>query len=430
MRTLLVAVMLLAATLVAAQTDRSKVQGRDELRFTLILSRHGIRPPLTADSVLNLHSADPWPGWEVPLGYLTPHGAVAIQQMGAYMRQDFARHGLLPATGCPGSNDIYIYSDTDERNVTSTRSTFAGLEPGCDPRPIHTIAPVQGVRDPLFSPIPGTFPAPPAEVAEAGMKAILGDDPAAFFSLAGNPELKEFAHILAPDAAHPAAKPILDDPRPLTAASAMIEDVFLEFIDAKPMAEVGWGRLDEATLLRLRPLHAKQFILTTRSPLSARTSGSNMVAHILDTMEQATESRQGATVPGALGPAGTHLVYISGHDSNLCNVGGLLNLHWKVDGVADDTPPDSQIVFELWQNSQSKQWSVRLLYRGQTMDQLRSAESLSATNRPVEVPLTPPGCAAGKPCSFTAFARAAHALLDPARVQQKLPPMQVAPPTP
>jgi len=426
MRTFLVAALLLTATLVPAQTYTAKNHGKDELRFTLVLSRHGVRPPLTTNAMLDLHSADPWPAWEVPLGYLTPHGGEALRQMGAYMRLDLARNGLLSAAGCPSSSEVYLYADTDERNIMSTYTTLAGLAPGCDPLPVNTIVPTVGVKDPLFSPVPGTFPPPSADAIAADRQAVLGNDPAAFYSLAGNPELKEFAGILAPDAAHPAAKPILGDPRPLTAASSMVEDILLEYVDGKPMREVGWGRVDASTIHRLMPLHTRQFTFSTRLPLTARTQGSNLMAHILDTLEQAAQ--HDSAVPGALGPAGTHLVYISGHDSNLCYIGGLLGLHWTAEGLTDDTPPDSQIVFELWQNRKSKQYSVQVHYRAQTIEQLRTGQALSLANPPIEVKLTPPGCGAGQSCAFAAFDHAAHAMLDQAYVKSGLLPTHNAPP--
>jgi 4-phytase/acid phosphatase len=425
LRILVAAAFLLATAVAPAQSQPTKGGGKNQLRFTLVLSRHGIRPPLIAASTLNLHSSDPWPEWEVPPGYLTPHGALAIQQMGAYMRLDLARNELLPASGCPKRSEVYLYADTEERNISSTRNTFAGLEPGCDPLPIHTIVPAPGVRDSLFSAVPSTFPPPPPEAAAADMQATLGNDPKAFFSSAGNPGLDELARTLAPDPAHPAAKPILDDPRPLVAASTLIEDILLEYVDAKPMSEVGWGRIDEPTLRRLLPLHTKQFGLATRTPLSARTQGSNMMAHILATLEQAAQSGQPKPVPGAIGPVGTRLVYVSGHDSNLSNIGGLLDLHWNVDGRTDDTPPDSQIIFELWQNSKSKEYTVRLRCRAQTIDQLRSGEVLSLANSPVEVNLTPPGCHANQPCPFSNFDHAAHSLVDPAYVKTDLMPTHV-----
>jgi 4-phytase/acid phosphatase len=430
MRKLIIAVLLLAATVVPVQAQASKKQSQDKLRFTLVLSRHGVRPPLTAASVLGLHSSSAWPEWEVPLGYLTPHGASAIRQMGAYMRLDLARKGLFPAIGCPGNSDIYLYADTQQRTILSTRNTFAALEPGCNLPPVHTIVTASGVDDPVFSPIPGTFPPPSEEAVAADRQAALGNNPAAFFSLAGNPELKELAAILVPDHAHSAAKPILNDPRPLAAASPLIEDFLLEYTDGKPMAEVGWGRVDEPTLRRLMPLYVKGFGLVTRPSLTARTRSSNLVAHILDTLEQAAQTQPAGPVRGAFGPVGARMVYLGGHDSDLSRIGGLFNLHWTVEGVTDDTPPDSQIVFELWQNAKSKQYTVRLFYRAQTFDQLRSSQALTLVRPPAKVDLTPPGCHASQPCPFTAFDHAARALLDPAYIKPDLMPTQIAPSNP
>jgi 4-phytase/acid phosphatase len=433
MRTLFVAVLLITATIVPAQTHPSQDQGHDELRFTLVFSRHGIRSPTTDASVLNLHSTDPWPEWEVPPGFLTPHGGMAIRQMGAYMRFDLVRKGLLPAAGCPDNNDVYLYADTDERTIMSARDTFAGMVPGCELPPVHTIVPVPGSRDPLFAPIPGTFPPPPAAAVAADRRAAWGKDQAALFSVASNPELKTLAGILAPDPEHPALRPILDDPSPLAAASPLIEAIFLEYVDGKPESQVGWGRIDASTLRRLIPLHVRQYALMTRAPLAARSKGSNLVAHILDTLEQAAQyspARPAALVLGALGPVGARLVYINGHDDNLFYIGGLFNFHWNVDGIADDTPPDSQIVFELWQNPVSMQYSVRLFFRAQTINQLRSGEALTPANPPAEVGLTPPGCRAGQRCPFAVFDRAARAVLDPAYIEPNLMPTHIAPSNP
>jgi 4-phytase/acid phosphatase len=216
-------------------------------------------------------------------------------------------------------------------------------------------------------------------------------------------------------------------------AAPLIEDFLLEYTDGKPMPEVGWGRVDEPTLRRLMPLYVKGFDLVTRTPLSARSRGSNLVAHMLDTLEQAAQPAQtqpATPVPGAFGPVGTRLVYIGGHDSDLSFIGGLFSLHWTVGGITDDTPPDSQIVFELWQNSKSKQYTVRLFYRAQTYDQLRSGQTLTLASPPAKVVLTPPGCRAGQPCSFADFDRAAHALLDPAYIKPDLLPTQIAPANP
>jgi 4-phytase/acid phosphatase len=290
---------------------------------------------------------------------------------------------------------------------------------------VHTIASSQYVKDPLFLPAPDTFPPPSAQAVAADQHAALGDNPAAFFSLAANPELKELASILAPDPAHPAAKPILDDPRPLAAAATLIEDFLLEYADGKPMQEVGWGRVDETTLRRLIPMHVKAFNYVMRTPLAARVRGSNLMAHILDSLVQAAQTQQ--IKAGAIGPVGARVVYISGHDGNLCNLGSILNLHWEADGIADDTPPDSQLVFELWQNLKSRQYSVRIFFRAQTLNQLRTLQPLTLAHPPVEFPLTPPGCRSGQPCPLADFEKAARALLDPAYIKPGLLPTEIAP---
>jgi 4-phytase/acid phosphatase len=156
------------------------------------------------------------------------------------------------------------------------------------------------------------------------------------------------------------------------------------------------------------------------------------MAHILGTLEQAAQHSQtqdAVPVPGAFGPMGIRLVYINGHDGNLLNIGGLFNLHWNVDGIADNTSPDSQIIFELWRNSKSKQYFVRLIYRAQTIDQLRSSQPRTLANPPAEVYLTPAGCRAGRPCPFTTFVQAANAALDPVYINPNLLPTQIAPPS-
>ena len=219
----------------------------------------------------------------------------------------------------------------------STRNTFAGLEPGCDPLPIYTIIPAPGRQRPALLAYPqAPFPRRPRKRSTADRQAAMGNDPAAFFSFAGNPELKEFAHILAPDPAHPAAKPILDDPKPLAAASptgrGYIARICRRQTDVR--SRLGASRRGPLSAVSYRCI-VKQFTLMTRTPLSARTQGSNLMAHILDTLEQAAQPAQTQSampVPGAFGPVGTHLVYLSGHDCDLCYIGGLFDLHWTVGG--------------------------------------------------------------------------------------------------
>jgi 4-phytase/acid phosphatase len=411
---LLLAAALLTATLVSAQAPKPALpKDHGHLVFSLVLSRHGIRPPLHPTSELNLRSSDPWPEWEVPLGYLTPHGELALQAMGAYMRQDYTRTGLLPATGCPAPGSLYLYADTDERNIASTRATFRAFAPGCPPLPVNVVAtlPDAMLSDKYF----GT-PPPPEKTTTS--------QPSNPHPVPLDPELTEFAHILAPDPAHPAAKPVLSEPNPLAASSSLLEDILLEYYDDKPLSEVGWGRVDAATLHRLVLLHAPAFGQDLRDPYRASFRASNVILHILDTLQQAATA---APVPGAIGPVGTRLVYLSGHDTNLYAVAAALGLRWTFDGATNGTPPDSQLVFELWQHPGSKNTYLRIRAVQQTPDQLRSAAPLTAQNPPVQQYLKPTGCTSIQHCPLSTFATAVQPILNPAATLPALQPTKPAP---
>ena len=181
MRRLLTLIALITIPLAAAaQTHPPANHPKDHLKFTLILSRHGIRPPLTAADALNARSSDPWPTWEVPLGHLTPHGAEALTQLGLYLRADLNQTGLFTADTCSSPADVYLYTDTDERNISSTRATFTAFAgPGCPALPIYTWkAPATGPnRDPNFLPIAGhTFAPPRGDISTNTMTEALAAD--------------------------------------------------------------------------------------------------------------------------------------------------------------------------------------------------------------------------------------------------------------
>lgn len=415
-------IVLAAGSVLVPSMRGSEPDGREKLSLVVILSRHGVRSPLVPSSTLDLRSTDAWPEWEVPPGYLTPHGARALRQMGMYMRSELARSGLIPGSACPAPGTIYLYSDTDERNIDSTHNTFAGFMPSCPAVAVNTMTTSAGMRDPLFLPIPQTFSAPSSAALAIERQKLLRGRVIPFFVPNEQSRIEKLVHVMSPEKVRSVTKPILEETLPLTAASPLIEDIFLEFADGKPMCEVGWGRVDEPFLRQLIPLHVQEFASRTRTPLASVTQGSDLMAHILDTLEQTAGQASNHNLPteDPISPKGALVVYISGHDTNLFNVGGLLGLNWTSDGIPDDAPPDAQIVFELWRDRKSKDYTVRLRYRAQTIDQLRTASRLSRWNRPVDVRLTPPGCTLAQTCTFAMFDRATRARLNPAYIEGRL----------
>jgi hypothetical protein len=66
-------------------------------------------------------------------------------------------------------------------------------------------------------------------------------------------------------------------------------------------------------------------------------------------MQQAATGKE---VPGALDPLGTAVLIVSGHDTNLSNLSGMLGLSWRLPAYqTDDTPPGRALIFSLWQRS-------------------------------------------------------------------------------
>jgi 4-phytase/acid phosphatase len=415
--------------LAALSRQVSTAQARREpmspqLRLVVILSRHGVRSPTWTQERLDSYSALPWPKWNVPPGDLTSRGYQLVKQLGSFDRTALARDGLFAAQGCDAAAKTYIWADTDQRTVASGKALAEGLFPGCPPE-VHGLT--AGENDPLFHPTASGVKPAQADRAFAEFDARVKQqhDPRQAELLTEMQRVLDgCAPMVACTPTHAPAMPLLGVPTaavrgksdhvvdlqgPLAQASSFAEDLLLEYADGMPMAQVGWGHVDEPQLRRLLALHSDYFDLMHRTPEMARLEASNMLSHIVMTLRQAIDP-QAAT--GALGPPGSRLVVLAGHDTNLAGVAALLGLHWTLDGRDDDTPPGTQLAFELWQYGPDS-YSVRITVTMQTLQKLREMPALTMAAPPARATLSLPGCtSAMHSCAWQSFLHITDAAID------------------
>lgn len=188
---------------------------------------------------------------------------------------------------------------------------------------------------------------------------------------------------------------------PLNTASALTENLLLEYTQGVDASNVGWGCVDGDNLRALMDLHTAASDFTRRTPLIAQTEVSNPLDHIRRAIEQ---SATGKAVPGAPDMPSDRALFLIGHDTNLTNIAGLLNLTWILDGRRDDTPPGGVLIFELWKKRATGTYSVRTYYSAQTLEQMRSTSTLTLGDPPQSVPIFLPGCSeTDYSCSLPSF---------------------------
>jgi 4-phytase / acid phosphatase len=420
--------LVLFCTPLVAQTAASNPSADNaaELQYVVVLTRHGVRPPLTKPGEIDKYSAAPWPTWDSPPGNLTPHGYQLIKLFGAWDRTRFSSRGLFAATGCDDAAHVTLIADSDERTRETAKALAEGMFPGCS---LPVQARPQGTPDPLFRIFGATSLRPDGALAVAAVEGRIGGDPRNLVEVY-RPQLAALDRVLA-GCGHLPVNPnrtsIFDVPislqpgtndlpiavhGPIASASTLAENLLLEYAQGFSDADTGWGCVDAATLRSIMQVNIAAWEFSYRTPAFARMYSSYLLDHIEKSMQQ---SATGKPVPGALGKPGDRLLVITGHDSNIATVAGMLHLDWVIDGRVDDTPPGGALLFELWRPRAGGEPFVRVAYTAQTLEQMRKAEPLTNANPPAESAIFVPACGRQNlSCSWEGFAAATKEAIDPA----------------
>ncbi len=413
---LLVACALYAALLpVAANADDVKV------RFVLVLSRHGVRSPTAKPAELATLAKDPWPDFGVPPGFLTARGFTLAVSMGSYYREALAASGLLAPSGCADAAVVYFASDLGERTVKTAQGYARGMFPGCTAPAVHYRTDVD--TDPIFHPVAGTLWNGNRALAVAALRGRYGSDLSALRAAYAQPiasvervtgrPIPNGTLSVVPGTGEDVAR--ID--APFDRAQEIAEILQMEYANGFPMNQVGWGRASLAQIEDMSRVRTLYYELTQRAPYTASVKGSNLLSHVLATLEQA-EANSGTA--GAFGPVTDKATFVVGHDGNIANVAAMLGVSWVLPTYQpNDAAPGGALVFEVGNRVSDGAAVVRISYTAATLDQMRAATALTLANPPPVFPLFVRGCStadAGYPCRFADFERLARSAIDPAFV--------------
>jgi len=362
------------------------------LERVVLVMRHGVRPPTAANAELDKLSAQPWPAWPVAPGELTPHGAEVVRIVAAGVRAAYARDGLLPVGRCPAPGAVAIWADGHDQRTRASGEAFAqAVVAGCG---LASRSGPAGEPDPLFGGVMSAACVIDPAAVEADVRRVAG--PSGLTDADARGALDRLQAIVAPRGCAGGQGVCLSGPDalsagakgaklsgPLPGGASLAEDLFLEYAEGKPAAEVGWGRADGAAIAAVMPAHERYAALTRSAPYLAGRRGGLLAGFVLRALE-------GRPAPGDP-PVGTRLTVIAGHDTNLSTLQGVFGLSWKLPGQPDSTAPATALAFELWREPDGRE-RVRTRVFYLPLEAMRGLDRKAAAEAPVTSSCGPKGC--------------------------------------
>jgi 4-phytase/acid phosphatase len=398
----------------AAAAPTPSAGASEQLKFVVVVSRHGVRPPTVPVEELAQYSDQAWPKWDVAPGMLTPHGRELMVLMGKYYGERYRAAGLLAPGPITDAGTVYATADESPRAIETAQALSEAIRQVKE-APVEVVAKDYAPADRPRSADSATE----AKLQSRALRSRFSDNMPGLVR-AYQAQFDDLAAILgkSPDwIAGPAKGDTGIKPKPtgpLGTASTLVEDLVLEYCEGMPV--VGWGRVTREKLTNIYLLHALQFDYAERTAAIARANDSNLAARVLSSLQQAAT---GQAVPGALGGVGTKLAIVGAHDGNISSLGGLLGVSWISDGLPQSpTLPGGALVFELWQRPDDQRFFVHGYYIAQSLDQMRSTAPLSLQQPPSVSVLMLPGATTGidNEAPLPKFQQGLTQAIDPRRI--------------
>ena len=410
------------------------------LKF-VILSRHGVRSPIPKKSELESWTKLTWPTWSCPTkddpkrecqpGELTPRGAQLAGQMGKYYGKYLS--SLFPGDQCPEAGDVFFWADVDERTKDTGLALLRGFRASCDPtKYFHTLVPQDRIFRADLPDTGGRCQFDPARAEREILARAGGSLSHVVTSL--QRELDIAQHWLQccreslcqtawtktcrwsppPQNActltsHLPSCVVATSTKAQTGGSLRVGSTFAEILLLEyanfPDKDPGWG-IPRADMISAFRVHTTVFDLEQRTPYVATLQGSLLLKKILLALKNEDDSREGTA------PAGAKFVAYVGHDTNIANLGGMLDLIWHQppDYQPNQMPPAGALTFEVRETSTGIP-NLYVAYVAQSLDTLRGKE-----DRTLRTAVSVPGCSTtepGFPCPLDRFEMLVNQKLDP-----------------
>lgn len=355
-----------------------------QLEQVLVLSRHGIRTPLSrALHFLQTITPKPWPVWDVAPGHLTLKGGLIEACLGQDLLRWANQHAL------PMNNQsTLIYSNSLQRTIATAQSFNSGAFAGLNIPIQHRYDNDQ--MDPIFDPKFTSddkvfFNSVKQQIAAAtpysdGLDALNQRFKPAYERLADmldyrNSEIFKqyqcgFSELPSKIYLSKNEEPSLWGP--LQIAAVVVDTFTLQYYSDLALQDVAWGKMTQAADWQMLSDIKNQYMnIMFASPLIARHVSRPLRNHINQLFDQPYS-----------------FIFLAGHDSNIASLLCAWQFeHYDLPFQYETTPISGKVLFQRWRHRRSGEQKFKAEYYYLPFTELREA-NINHRLKPSRYPLS------------------------------------------